>query len=91
MNLLQLPFQLDDFLLRDAFVDFELLFARAAEPDAAPRLPLEVRPHPLQPRERVFELRQFDRKASLPRLRSTRENVENQLGAVDRFDFQPLF
>ena len=91
MNFLQLPFQFDDFLLRDSFVDFELLFARAAEPDAAPRLPLEVRPHPFQPRERVLELRQFDRQTGFARLRPARENVENQLGSVDRFDFQPLF
>ena len=51
----------------------------------------KVRPHPLQPRQRVFELGQFDRQPGLVRLRAAGEDVEDQLGAVEHLDVRSPF
>ena len=79
--------QVADPLFGQPAVDFQLLFAGAAQPDAALRLPREVRPHPLQARHLVFQLGQLDRQAGLVRLGPAGEDVENQLRAVE--DLQP--
>ena len=42
-----------------------------------------MRPHPLQPRHGVFQLRQFDRQPGFVGLRPPGEDVEDQLRAVE--------
>ena len=63
-------------------VGLELRFAGAARADAA-GLPFEVLPHAGQARQRVLELRQLDLQPRFPRAGAAREDVEDQLGAVD--------
>ena len=68
---------------------FELRFARSARADAA-GLPLEVRPHAGQARQRVLELRQLDLQPRFARARAAREDVEDQLRAVHHLDAERL-
>ena len=67
---------------REAAVGLELALARAARPDAAAE-PLEVLPHAAHAREVVLELRELDLELPLRAARVLREDVEDQLGAVD--------
>ena len=59
--------------------------------DAAALLTRQVGPHLFQARERVFELRQFDLELRFRRAGARGEDVEDQLAAVDHFDFEGLF
>ena len=91
MNLFEFRFQRGDLLLGDPPVDLELFFAGPAQTDPAPRLPFEMGPHPLEPGERIFKLRQFDRQTRLVRSRAGREDVQDQLGSVDHLHLERLF
>jgi uncharacterized protein YjiS (DUF1127 family) len=71
-------------------VDFELRFAWASRPDST-LLPLEVIPHPHQARQCVLELRQLDLDLRALRLGVTREDVEDELRAVDDIEVEDLF
>ena len=71
-------------------VCFQLLFARAAHADAGLDAG-QVGPHPLEPRERVFELGEFDREPGFVRLGARRENIENHFGAIEHLDAQGTF
>jgi dihydroorotase len=60
---------MDPFLCQPS-VDFQLLFARPTHPDTH-GLTRQVGPHPLEPRQRVFQLCQLDSQARFdPPLRS---------------------
>ena len=74
----------------EAAVRLELAFARAAGPNAAAEA-LEVVPHPPHPWKVVFELRQFDLELPLRAPSVLREDVEDQLGAVDDPRLQCIF
>jgi hypothetical protein len=50
-----------------------------------------VRPHTLEPRQRILELRQLDGQPGLVRLRTAGENIENDLGAVEHLDAERFF
>ena len=50
----------------------------------------KVRPHPLEPRHRVFELSQLDLKMGLVSSRVRREDIEDHLGAVHHLDLELL-
>ena len=71
-------------------VDFQLLFTRPAHADAALDT-FQVRPHPLQPRQRILQLRQLDRQSGFIRLRSAGKDVENQFGPIQHFQSDDLF
>ena len=71
-------------------VCFQLLFARATHADAGLDA-RQVGPHPLEPRERVFELRELDGEPGFVRLGSRRENIEDHFGAVEHLDVERLF
>ncbi|HEU4929749.1 MAG TPA: hypothetical protein VFU38_07955, partial [Candidatus Krumholzibacteria bacterium] len=90
VDLLELPFQRRDALVDLAAVDFQLSFAGAARADTA-GLALEVLPEVLEPRERVFELRKLDLDLRLLCFRVTREDVEDQFGAIDAANVEALF
>lgn len=72
-----------DAMLHETTVGFELRFTGTthADADTATRL-LQVRPHPRQPRQHVFELREFDLQACFVRSRTRCENVENEFRAI---------
>ena len=63
-------------------VGLELGLARAPRPHSAPE-PLEVLPHPAHAREVVLELRELDLELALGAARVLREDVEDQLRAID--------
>ena len=88
-DLFEVALEVADALLDQPAVDFELLFARAAHADAHLDA-RQVRPHPLQPRQRVLELRELHRQAGFVRLRAAGEDVEDQLGAVEHLDAEGL-
>ena len=90
MNRGEVAFELDDSLLSDTPVDFQLLFARTAKPHAAYRLAFQVRPHTLQTRQRIFKLGKLDRQSRLARLGAGRKYVENELRPIDYFRLQTL-
>jgi hypothetical protein len=68
-------------------VFLELLLARAAEADA-PLIAGQVGPHPLEPRHGVLELRHLDLEMGLVRPRVGREDVQDDLGAVDHLHLE---
>ena len=78
----QLPAQVLDLVFDQPAVFLQLGFARPAQADAF-LLPRKVRPHPLQPRHRVFQLGQFDRQPGLGGLGAAGEDVEDQLRAIE--------
>jgi len=65
-----------------AAIDFELGLTWSARADAA-GLPREVAPHAGEAGEEVLELGEFDLQATFAGARPARENIENQLGAID--------
>ena len=78
-----------------ASIGFELRFAGAARADAAAEA-RQRRASADQPRQQVFELRELDLPLAFARARTPREDVENELRAVDdlpldaRFDLAQL-
>ena len=68
-------------------VGLELLFARAAQADAA-FLSLEVSPAADQPGELVVDLRELDLQFAFGAARAQREDVEDECGAVDHATFE---
>ena len=72
---------------REPPVGLELALARAPRPDAAAEA-LEVLPHPAHAREVVLELRELDLELALGAPRVLREDVEDQLRAVDDARFE---
>ena len=79
--------KLVDPLLDKTAVHFELLFTGAAHADAGFDA-RQVRPHLLQPRQRVLELGELDRETRFVGLGVAGEDVEDQLGPVEHFDFE---
>ena len=63
-------------------VGFELGFAGAARADAAAE-PRQRVAGADQPRQQVFQLRELDLQLAFARPRAAREDVENQLRAID--------
>ena len=96
----QFPLQLADALADQPSVDFQLLLAGTARADAADRPGgrsppgaghrIQVRPHPRQPWVRILQLGQFDLKLGLLGLGPRRENVEDQLAAVEHLGLSDL-
>jgi hypothetical protein len=84
---LEAPSQDGDSSARESAVRLKLGLAGASRPDAAVHSAraeaLEVLPHAAHAREVVLELRQLDLELSLGAVRVLREDVEDQLGAVD--------
>ena len=72
---------MDSFFSQSA-VDFQLLFARPTHPDTH-GLTRQVGPHPLEPRQRVFQLSQLDSQACFVGAGVGCEYVEDQFGAID--------
>jgi hypothetical protein len=75
-------------LFKSRLVRLELGLAGPTGADA-PRA-LEVGPHPPEARREVFVLGELDLQTGLPGLRATREDVEDQLRAVDHADAPAL-
>ena len=71
-------------------VDFQLLFTRTSHTDSQLHAG-QVRPHPLETRQRILELSEFDGQPSFIGLRVSREDIENQLGPIEHFDLQGSF
>ena len=84
------PLELADLLADATAVDLELCLARSARPDAAAGA-REVSPHAGQARQQVAQLRQLHLQLRLPRAGSLREDVEDQLAAIDDADLERLF
>ena len=82
LEILQLPLQDGDAVPRQPAVGLELRLTRAARADPAAE-PLEVLPHAAHARQVVFELRELDLQLAFGARRVLREDVEDQLGAVD--------
>src|SRR4051794_19223254 len=71
-------------LLDAAAIDFELGFTRPPRPNAA-GLTRQVSPHSREPRQQILQLRELDLEASFPAPGALREDVENELGAIENF------
>ena len=71
-------------------VFFELGFAGAAQADAA-FVARQVGPHLPEPRQRVFELGQLDLEPGLGRAGPGREDVEDELAAIEHLDAGGFF
>src|SRR5687767_2717863 len=71
-------------------VGLEFRFARSAGADAAAE-PGQRGPGAREPRQHVLELRQLDLPLALARPRAARENVEDQLRAIDDLAVNTLF
>ena len=71
-------------------IDFQLRFARTARADAA-ALPREVAPHPRQARQQILQLRELDLQTAFTTPRALRENIENELGAVEHLAGKKIF
>ena len=89
LDLLELRLQLLNPVRNQPAVFLELLFAGTSYADA-PLVPRKVRPHPLQPRHGILELRQLDLQMGLVRSRVRREDVEDHLGAVNDLHLELL-
>jgi hypothetical protein len=79
---LDLLLEVMDSLARAALADFELGLARSAPADAAG----EARQGVVlltEPRECVLQLRELDLELAVSRLGALREDVEDELGAID--------
>ena len=87
---LQLAAQVGEAPADDAAVGLDLGLTGASRPDAT-GLPLQVRPHAGQAREQVLVLGQLDLQARLLGARVTREDVEDELGAIDDLHVELLF
>ena len=72
-------------------VDLELLLARAAGLADAAALALQVGPAAHQPRRQVLELRELDLQLAFAASRALREDVQDQLGAVEHAAVQRRF
>ena len=79
-----------DSLLHPPPIHFELRFARAARADAA-GLARQVVPHPRQPREQILQLRQLDLQSAFAAARALRENIEDQLRAIEHLAREQVF
>ena len=77
----ELRFEFRDATSDAASIRLELRLTRPASADAASQ-PGHLDSAPGQPRRQVLQLGQLDLQAALPRPRMTREDVENQLRAV---------
>src|SRR5260370_6534065 len=80
----QLAFKSRNPFLHPTTVDFQLLFTRAPRADAA-GLARQVIPHPRQSRQQVLQLGQLDLQTAFATTRALRENIENELGAIEHF------
>ena len=81
-ELAEAPLEDRDPAPRQPAVRLELRLARSARADAAAQA-LEVLPHPAHPRQVVLELRELDLELALGADGVLREDVEDQLRAVD--------
>ena len=82
LDVLEPPLEQRDPPACEPAVGLELRLARAARADAAAET-LEVLPHPAHARQVVLELRELDLQLALGRDGVLREDVEDQLRAVD--------
>ena len=89
LDLGELGLEVLDAVVDQPAVLFELLLAGAADADAA-LVARQVGPHPLEPGQRVFELRQLDLEVGLVGPGVGGEDVEDDLGAVDDLDAERL-
>ena len=85
-----LPFEHRDPVTDATPVGFQLGFARAARADSAAQARQRLR-RSGQARQPVLELRQLDLKLPFTRARPAREDVENQLRAIDHTPAEDLF
>ena len=81
LNRLKLSLKFELALLHEPPVDFQLHFTRAASADAADDA-LEVAPHRLQARVRVFHLSQLNLQLRFRSGGTRRENVQDQLRPI---------
>ncbi len=86
----QIAFQAGDAFLNAAAVDFKLCLAGAACSNSA-CLTRKVGPHSGETRQKILQLRKLDLEAALTSSRTSRENIENQLGAVQDLAAGQLF
>src|SRR5690606_10952818 len=84
---IDLAFQLRDAVAYAATVGLELRLARAASADAAckPRERRILTDHKTW--QKIFELRKLDLQFAFAALCTLRKNVENELRAIDYFEF----
>src|SRR5947207_10524879 len=71
-------------------VHFQLSFTRASGADAA-GLARQVIPHPGQSRQQILQLRQLNLQTAFAAPSALRENVENELGAIEHFTRKQVF
>ena len=81
-HIFDLLFHVADAPVNFPAIGFELRFARASGADAAAQL-RHLDSAPAQPGQHVLQLRQFHLQLAFPGARMFRENVEDELGAVD--------
>src|SRR6266496_2272074 len=86
----QLAFESRDPFLHPAAIDLQLCFARPSRPNSA-GLSRKVVPHSRYSRQKILQLRQFDLQPALPTPRALRENIENELGAVEDLARKQIF
>src|SRR4029077_7841201 len=77
-------------ILHAATVHFQLGFTRTARSNST-SLSRQVMPHPGQSRQQILQLRELDLQSAFTAPRALRENIENQLGAIENFARQQIF
>ena len=83
VDLLEVLLQFGDAVAHDTAVGFDLAFAGAAARARAAALPFDVRPQTGQTGQHVFVLCQPHLRLGVGRLRTRKENIENQARAVE--------
>src|SRR4051794_36144172 len=86
---LQLALEARDPFLHTATINFQLRFTRAARADST-SLPRKVRPHSGQTREQILQLRELDLQAPFATARALREDVEDELRAIEHLAIEHL-
>src|SRR5450432_1058681 len=81
---LELALKPRDPLLHAAPIDFELRFAGSTRADST-SLARKVMPHARETREQILQLRELNLQAPFPAARALREDIENQLRAIENF------
>src|SRR5438128_8690099 len=86
----ELALQTRDTFLHATPIDFQLRFTRAARADPA-GLARKVVPHAGEARQQILQLRQLDLQPAFAAAGALREDVEDELGAIENFPREEIF